>query len=344
MTLDEYIESPMAEPYPAVGATASVGIRIFARAKLRRELTGHPDQVEARADAELRVDVGQVRLDGSLADEQALADLASRPAVDGQPGDLTLARAEGGHTGAGDDDAFARMTKLLQGQDRAFATTFGAARGEDGQRFLQGVHGGDAISKRQAAAENIEGAGVKGKVAAAPQDGDRSARGFDAASVAREQIGPRVRDRGDRRVERGFEDAGELLRVVGGTPAEALIAELTGDLRKVQENVGRVRECTVTRHPCNRPLAALRCRWKVTLRARDQSRQPVDVVAVAEDRVTLEDPRDECQVFLRLGDEPELDDGERGQPQAPRPAGADASRVPGGGLEPAFVRALEVAG
>src|SRR2546423_1562617 len=93
-----------------------------------------------------------------------------------------------------------------------------------------------------------------------------------------------------------------------------------------------------------RPLAALRGRWKVALRARDQSRQPVDAVAVAEDRVALEDPGDECQVFLRLRDEPELDDRERGQPQAPRPAGADASRVPGGGLEPAFVRALEVAG
>src|SRR5438132_4558487 len=110
MTLDECIESP--EPYPAVGASASVGIRIFARAKLRSELTGHPYQVEARADAELRVDVGEMRLDGTLADEKTLADLAGRPALDGQPGDLALARAQRGHTGAGHDGAFARMTEL----------------------------------------------------------------------------------------------------------------------------------------------------------------------------------------------------------------------------------------
>ena len=117
MTLDECIESP--EPYPAVAKTTSVAVRISTGWKLRSELTGHPYQVEARADAELRVDVGEVRLDGSLADEQSLADLAGRPALDGQPGDLTLARAEGGHAGGGDDDAFARMTKVLQRQDGA---------------------------------------------------------------------------------------------------------------------------------------------------------------------------------------------------------------------------------
>src|SRR5207302_1077763 len=154
----------------------------------------------------------------------------------------------------------------------------------------------------QAAAENIEGAGVKGKVATAPQDGDRPARGLNAAGVAREQVGPRVRDGGDRRVERGFEDPRELLRALRGTPGEALITELTGDLGKVQENVGRIRECTVTRHPRNRPIAKFRCRWKVALRLRDQSGQPVDAVAVAEDRVALEDPGDECQIFLRLRD------------------------------------------
>src|ERR1700716_4343999 len=121
----------MREGYAALASITSVGTRIFRWRRLRSQLPGHPYQVKSRADTELGVDIGQVRLDRSLADEQPVADLASRSTLDRQPGDLALAHGQGARAETGGDDPLARMTQLLQGLDRALPATFGPARAKD---------------------------------------------------------------------------------------------------------------------------------------------------------------------------------------------------------------------
>src|SRR6478752_1332912 len=58
------------------------------------ELGSAAHELELRAHAELRVDVGEVRLDRALADVEPLADDARRESLDCEQGDLPLAPAE----------------------------------------------------------------------------------------------------------------------------------------------------------------------------------------------------------------------------------------------------------
>src|SRR5512132_2534937 len=65
---------------------------------IQRQFGGAARELELRAHAQLRVDVGEVRLDGAFSDEEAFTDLAGCAALRRQPGDLPLTRAQSGQT------------------------------------------------------------------------------------------------------------------------------------------------------------------------------------------------------------------------------------------------------